>query len=317
MRVLDHDDGRVDHRADGDGNAAEAHDVGADAEELHGNERHQYPNGEHQDGDQRAPDVQQEDDAHQRHDQAFFEQRRIERGDGTVDQLRPVVDRHDLRSFGQRRQNLLDPVFDVVDDGQRIGAEALQRDAACRFAVAVEFGDAAPFIARKFNAGHVLKQHRGAAVRLHDDIFDVVDAFEVAATAHHELVFGKFQRAPADVHVAAANDVADFCQRNTERAQAARIDDDVVLLDEAADARNFGHALGLGEAEANVPILQRAQIRKRLVLTKHRVLIDPADAGGVGSERWRRRPPAIAWRRRSGIRARASVPSRCRCRPRR
>ena len=30
MRVLDHDDGGIDHRADGDGDAAEAHDVGAE-----------------------------------------------------------------------------------------------------------------------------------------------------------------------------------------------------------------------------------------------------------------------------------------------
>ena len=39
VRVLDHDDGRVDHRADGDGDAAQAHDVRADAEHLHGHER--------------------------------------------------------------------------------------------------------------------------------------------------------------------------------------------------------------------------------------------------------------------------------------
>ena len=31
VRVLDHHDGRVDHRADGDGDAAQAHDVGVDA----------------------------------------------------------------------------------------------------------------------------------------------------------------------------------------------------------------------------------------------------------------------------------------------
>ena len=31
VRVLDHHDGRVHHRADGDGDAAERHDVGVDA----------------------------------------------------------------------------------------------------------------------------------------------------------------------------------------------------------------------------------------------------------------------------------------------
>ena len=75
VRVLDHDDGRVDHGADGDGDAAEAHDVGADAEQLHGQERHQDADGQHQDGDERAAHMQQEHDAHQRDDEAFLEQR--------------------------------------------------------------------------------------------------------------------------------------------------------------------------------------------------------------------------------------------------
>ena len=60
--VLDHDDGRVDHRADGDGDAAEAHDVGAEAERLHGGEGHQDADRQHEDGDQRAADMQQEHD---------------------------------------------------------------------------------------------------------------------------------------------------------------------------------------------------------------------------------------------------------------
>ena len=35
VHVLDHHDRRVDHRADGDGDAAERHDVGADADAAH------------------------------------------------------------------------------------------------------------------------------------------------------------------------------------------------------------------------------------------------------------------------------------------
>ena len=68
-------------------------------------------------------------------------------------------------------------------------------------------------------------------------------------------------------------------------AQALRVDDDVVLLDEAADAGDFGDAFGLGEAVAHVPVLQRAQFGERAVLGEQGVLIDPADAGRVGPER--------------------------------
>ncbi len=36
--VLDHDDGAVDHHADGDGQSAEGHQVGGDAEPAHADE---------------------------------------------------------------------------------------------------------------------------------------------------------------------------------------------------------------------------------------------------------------------------------------
>ena len=85
--VLDHDNSRVDHRSDGDGDAAEAHDVGANPEQPHGNERHQDAHGEHQNRNQSAAHVQQEDHAHQGDDKAFLEQRRFEGCDGAVDQL--------------------------------------------------------------------------------------------------------------------------------------------------------------------------------------------------------------------------------------
>ena len=77
VRVLDHDDGGVDHGADRDRDAAEAHDVGADAQRLHGDEGDQHADRQHQDGDQRRAHMQQEDDADHRDDQAFLDQRRF------------------------------------------------------------------------------------------------------------------------------------------------------------------------------------------------------------------------------------------------
>jgi hypothetical protein len=70
VRVLDHHDGGVDHRADGDGDAAQAHQVGVHAQRAHGDEGDQHADRQHQDGDQRAAHVQQEDDADQRDDEA-------------------------------------------------------------------------------------------------------------------------------------------------------------------------------------------------------------------------------------------------------
>jgi hypothetical protein len=65
VRVLDHHDGGVDHGADGDGDAAQAHQVGGHAERAHGDEGDQDADRQHQDGDQRAAHVQQENEADQ------------------------------------------------------------------------------------------------------------------------------------------------------------------------------------------------------------------------------------------------------------
>ena len=220
----------------------------------------------------------------ERHHQAFLEEGRLERGDGAVDELGAVVDRHHLGALGQRRGDLVEALLDVVDDGQRVGAVALQGNAARHLAFAVELGNAAPLVRADLDARDVLKQHRRAAVHFDDDLLEVCGASEIAAAAHHELVLGQLERAAADVHVAVADDVAHLLQRNAEGTHAAGIDDDAVLLDEAADAGNLGDALGLGQAEADFPVLQRAQVGERFVLAHHRVLIDPADAAGVRSE---------------------------------
>src|SRR3712207_7297721 len=52
---------------------------------------------------------------------------------------------------------------------------------------------------------------------------------------------------------------------------------DLVLLDEAADAGDLGHPLGLGELVAQVPVLQRAQLGQRAVLGEHHVLVDRSE----------------------------------------
>ncbi len=82
--ILDHDNGRIDHGADRDRNAAKTHDVGSQPEQLHRAERHQHTNGQHQDRHQRTSDMQQEDDTNQGNDDAFLQQRMLEGGEDPV-----------------------------------------------------------------------------------------------------------------------------------------------------------------------------------------------------------------------------------------
>ena len=52
VRVLDHDDGSVDHRADCDGDAAQGHDVRIDPLETHHDKGRQHPQWKRDDSHQ-------------------------------------------------------------------------------------------------------------------------------------------------------------------------------------------------------------------------------------------------------------------------
>ena len=281
MGVLDHDDGGVDHGANRDGDAAETHDVGAEPDQLHADEGDEDADRQHQDGDERASQMQQEDHADQRHDDALLGQRVLQRVDRRLDQMRAVVDRHDLGALRQAAGDVRQALLDVVDHVQGIGAEALQHDAARHLALAVEFGDAAPLVRTDLDASHILDAQRHALSGLEHDVLDIGQRFDVATTAHDIFELGQLDRAAADILVAVAHGVTQRRERDALRPQPQRIDDDVVLLDEAADARDLGHALRLGSGEADVPILQRAQLGERHVLGDDGILVDPADAGRV------------------------------------
>ncbi len=285
--VLDHDDGGVDHGADGNGDAAQAHDVGRDPERVHEDVGDEDAQRQRQDGNQRAARMQQEDDAHERNDQAFLGECRLERRDRALDQLGAVVDGHDLGAGGQAGGNLRELCLHVVDDGERVLAKALHGDAGDGLAFAVELGDTAAFVRHQLHAGDVAQQHRSPVLRLQDDLLDVLRSTEVAAPAHHELGLGQLHHAAAYVHVRLADGVAHLGQRDLEGLQASRIDDDRVLAHEAADAGDLGHAVRLGDGEADLPVLRGSELGKRALGRHHGVLVDPADAGRVGTQRRR------------------------------
>ena len=287
MGVLDHHDRRIDHGADRDRDPAEAHDVGAQAQQLHGAERHQHADRQHQDRHQSAADVEQEHDADQRDHDALLEQRVLERVDGCVDQVRAVIDRHDLDRLRQAAGDFPKALLDVLDDVERVHAEALQHDAAGDLAFAIQFGDAAPFVGAEFDPGDVPQQHRRAVVHLQHDVAEVVDALDVALSADDVLELGEFDGPPADVGVAGADGVSHLLHGDAEVAHPLRIEDHVVLLDEAADARDLGDALGLCQREFQIPVLDGTRVGQVQFLRHHRVLVDPAHAGRVGADRGR------------------------------
>jgi len=103
VRVLDHDDGRIHHRADGDGNAAERHDVGGQSHPIHRQERKENGDGQRDDGNERGAECATENQTYQRDDNAFFNQLLSKCRNRSIDKLAAVVGGHEFNAFGQGR----------------------------------------------------------------------------------------------------------------------------------------------------------------------------------------------------------------------
>jgi hypothetical protein len=265
VRVLDHHDGRVDHRADGNRNAAQAHEVGAHAQQPHGDEGDQYAHRQHQDGDQRAAHMHQEDDADQRDNEGLLNQSALEGGNRAVDQLGTVVDRLYRDAGRQTGSDLRDLLLQVGNHFKRVLTIPRHGDAGHHFTFAVEFGEAAPFVRRQFHPCDVADQHGRALVALDDQHFDIRLAAQVAHATHHVFGLGHLHGAPADVAVGVPDRLGHFHQRNAKGAQLDRIDRDLVGLHEAADRCHLGHPVRLGQLVADIPVLNGTQFGQRLV----------------------------------------------------
>ena len=221
--VLDHDDDRVHHRADGDGDAAQRHDVRADALAEHDEERNQHRDRQDQDGHERAAQVQQERDADQRHDDAFLDELFLQRLDRALNQRAAVVGDGVGHVRRQALHRLVEPLLHVENDLARVGAVAHDHNAADRFAFAVQLGDAAAHVGAELHVGDLAQQDRHAFVaHAHGDFPQVLEILDVAAHAQDEFLFRQLDGASADFAVAALDGHADVGDGEVVGAQLGR-----------------------------------------------------------------------------------------------
>src|SRR5258707_1398733 len=201
MSVLDHDNGAVDHGADSNRDASEAHDVRADAKRLHGGESHQDADRQHYDRDQSTTHVQQEHDADERNDDAFLGERSLQRLDRIVNEIGTIVDRDDLDPLRQRRGHVGQTSLHIVDHIQRVLPEALQRDPAGDLPLSVKLGDATALIRSKFDPRHILEQDGRTFLHFQYNTREIGDALDVPPAAYDELKLRQLHGAPTHVHV--------------------------------------------------------------------------------------------------------------------
>ena len=110
---LGDDHGCVDQHTDGNGQSAQRHNVGSDAGQLHQDKGEQDGERQWQRDDENAPQMSQEKDMGQRHEDDLLDQGETQGADSTVDQFAPVVEGLDRdtgrKGFGDFGDLLLHP----------------------------------------------------------------------------------------------------------------------------------------------------------------------------------------------------------------
>src|SRR6266508_2528619 len=119
VRVLDHHDRSVHQDADREGQSAERHDVGRDAQERQRQEGDDDRNRQDCDRYERRAKVEEEDQDDEGDDDHFLDQGPFQRGHGAFDQVAPVVGDLELdarREGGLDRGDLFLDRFDYAGD---------------------------------------------------------------------------------------------------------------------------------------------------------------------------------------------------------
>ena len=118
-------------------------------------------------------------------------------------------------------------------------------------------------------------------------MFQIALAAHVAVRAHHVFRTAPFDQPSADFVVRFAHRFGDLCDRDAVARELVRIDGDLILANEAADAGHLSDAGHRLQLISNVPVLERAEIRERMLTraVDERVLKHPPDTGRIRAER--------------------------------
>ncbi len=122
---------------------------------VHGYESHQNPDRDRQYGYYRAPEMEEEYDYDQAHDDHFFDECPFKRLYCAEYEVGTVIRGHDLHSFGQRRFYVIDLLFHTFYHVESIFTVAHDDDSADRLSFPVELGNASPYIGTELHIGDV------------------------------------------------------------------------------------------------------------------------------------------------------------------
>ena len=203
------------------------------------------------------------------------------------DELGAVVDGNELDALGEAGFDLPDLLLHAPDDIEGVLALPHDDDSRDGLPGSVQVGDATPEIRSKRYLPDVPHSDWGAILTGEEDhVFEVGNRLGITAAADHVLSAADLDHAAPGFVVAAANRFDHPVDGNVVGPEPVRVHVHLVLFAEAADGSDLGHAGDGFKVVAQVPILNRAQIRQALLtgLVLEHILVDPAESRGVRPE---------------------------------
>ena len=117
----------------------------------------------------------------------------------------------------------------------------------------------------------------------------IIEVAEIARSADHIFGFAHLDDRAARFLVGGLDCAHDLGVSHAERCHPVRLENDLVLLDHAADAGDLGNAGDRLELIAQEPVLQAAQSCKVVpaAAIDQRIFVDPPHTGCIGAKRAR------------------------------
>ena len=288
--VLHDDDGAIDDQAEVQ--RAETHQIARHSGAHHAGDGHQHGDRNDRRRDQRGADVPEQKEQHDDDQKGPFEQVLLDRVDGAIDQVGPVIDRHGPNSGGQRPGGLVKPGGDGLGDGAAVLADQHEYRAKHNLAAILRGGTRPQFLAHD-EIGYVGDPDGHAVAVGDDDRPEVFEAFSLARDANEILFAIAFDVAGTDVGVVPVQGLHHLGHGHAVGDQTVRPRGDVILPLEAADGVHVGDARRVAQLRTDDPVLKRAQVLGRVEFAVRsararfgldREHEDFAEPGGDGTE---------------------------------
>src|SRR5439155_11209577 len=205
--------------------------------------------------DQHRAEMQQKDDVHQGDDNGLLDQCVLERGHGSLDEARAIVERHDRHPAWEPRLNRLQFLFHLVDDVDRADSIAHHHDPTHSFVAPFDQGTGPEGIA-DLHLGYLAHEDGNAILGAHHDVLDVAEARNEPQATHHRPGAAGLHDIATDITITAHHGIRHGGQRDVEGAQPVRVHIDLILPHHPPDAGHFGHTWYGVKLIADKPVLK-------------------------------------------------------------